>query len=114
MIAAIAESFPDATHMLCQWHLHKKILMRVTKTFGDAWNQAWFALLNASTETEYYGAEADLLFLEPTDISESLFEYIHKEWLKDDNNKNSSEPGPTTIFISVTKPHLLEKAHIGN
>lgn len=89
LIAAIEEVIPgEAIYMLCQWHIHKNILMHVTKAFGDdvedmaKWNQAWFAVLNASTEVEYLAAEEDLLFLEPTDTPEPLFD-VHKEWLKD-------------------------------
>ena len=95
LIAAIDEVFPYANHMLCQWHLHKNILMHVTKAFGDdaegmaAWNQAWFVLLNALTEAEYLAAEEALLFLESIDSAEALFEYVQKEWLQDDNKKNS-------------------------
>ena len=84
-IAAIKEVFPLANHMLCQWHVQKNILTRITRAFqNDAegmaqWNQTWFAVVNAFTEAEFLPAEDALLFLEPTDSFESLFEYVHKE-----------------------------------
>lgn len=93
LIAAIEEVFPLANHMLCQWNLHKNVFMRVTKAFGNdadgmaKWNQAWFAVLNASTETEYIAAADKLLFLKPVGSAESLFEYVHKEWLTSDNKE---------------------------
>ena len=93
LIAAIGEVFPLANHMLCQWHVHKNILTRVTKAFQDdaegmaRWNQAWFAVLNASTESEFLAAEDALLFLEPTDSSEPLFKYVHREWLQGNSKK---------------------------
>lgn len=93
LIAAISKFFSRVSHMLCQWHIHKNILMQVTKAFGDdvegmaKRNQAWFAVLNAFTKAEYYVAEDALLFLELMDSPESLFQYIHKEWLQGDNKK---------------------------
>lgn len=45
----------------------------------NSWNQAWFTLLNAPTEAEYLAAEEALLFLEPIDSTEALFEYVQKK-----------------------------------
>lgn len=58
--------------------------MRISKAFGGGvegmvrWDQAWLAVLGASTETEDIVVEGDFFSLEPSDSPEPLFEYMRE------------------------------------
>ncbi len=87
LINAIHTVFPDATHMLCQWHMYKNINSKVNKVFvGDPegakiWRTAWYRVLEASTKAEFIAADDALEEMEQVEWKEPLYQYVYNEYL---------------------------------
>jgi transposase-like protein len=58
LINSLANSFPDAHHMLCVWHIQKNILSKGTKLIARdvQWKemlQYWMNIVKLSTQTDF-------------------------------------------------------------
>lgn len=58
LMSALSEVFPDASCLLCRWHISKNILARQRTAFqtSEAWqefNQAWNQLVSTTVITDY-------------------------------------------------------------
>ena len=52
LMNAIERIFPDATHLLCRWHINKNVLAKCKKLLGtkdqwDVFNSAWNMLMQS-------------------------------------------------------------------
>lgn len=95
LIAGLEQAMPASYHILCVWHINKNILARATKFFStpeeiQAWMDLWYKVCQAPTLAEYEQARVELETADPArirDHRESLFEYVHREYLANGNNE---------------------------
>jgi len=82
LMNAIAQVFPNSTHMLCTWHIEKNILTHASRLIKDqdlVHNilRHWARLIEISTPSEFYSSFSRFSAIYPRDF----VEYVEKTWI---------------------------------
>ncbi|XP_058181225.1 PKS-NRPS hybrid synthetase cheA-like [Rhododendron vialii] len=83
LMNAIAHVFPQATNLLCRWHIGKNVLAKCRKMFDDKmWEEficSWGLIVLSSSVTQY---EERLCVLKRNfEMVPAALEYVEKNWL---------------------------------
>ncbi|XP_028068917.1 uncharacterized protein LOC114271500 [Camellia sinensis] len=112
LMNAIENTFPNAGHLLCRWHINKNVLAKCKKMFGtkkkwDKFNTAWNYLVLSSIE-EKYNDHLAILHEDFNNYSEAI--KVESAHARLNSQLGSSQ---TTFEISFQKIHcLLKLQHI--
>ncbi|XP_028102309.1 PKS-NRPS hybrid synthetase CHGG_01239-like [Camellia sinensis] len=104
LMNAIDNTFPNARHLLCRWHINKNVLTKCKKMFEtkekmDKFNTVWNYLILSSTEKEYNDHLATL-HKDFNNYPEAI-KYVTMSWLNPYQEK----------FITI---HIDMCMHFGN
>jgi len=82
LMNAIAQVFPNSTHMLCTWHIEKNILTNASQLIKDqdlVHNilSHWAKLIRISTPSKIYSSFSRFSAI----YSRDFMEYVEKTWI---------------------------------
>ncbi|XP_028057844.1 PKS-NRPS hybrid synthetase CHGG_01239-like [Camellia sinensis] len=114
LMNAIDNTFPNARHLLCRWHINKNVLTKCKKMFEtkekwDKFNTAWNYLILSSTEEEYNDHLATL-HKDFSNYPEAI-KYVTVSWLNPYQEKFIAVHTDMCMHFGNVTTNRVESAH---
>ncbi|KAG1112201.1 hypothetical protein G6F42_014808 [Rhizopus arrhizus] len=125
LLNALKTELPEAKHLLCRWHISKKVLSHIPKVFNGLEKDSvetilvnWNHMVSSHTQQDYASNLAALITNLPkknnqgTVYGPSLFEkYLRSTWLNGHKEKFVSAWTDMFTHPGTTFPSRIEGAH---
>ncbi|XP_052193761.1 uncharacterized protein LOC127802110 [Diospyros lotus] len=114
LINAIHKVFPNATTLLCRWHISKNVLANCKKFFDrkETWEKfilGWQLVMFASTENEYERRLHDLTV--EYHINDNALDYVRNAWLNNYKEKFVAAWTNKIMHFGNVTTNRAESAH---
>lgn len=114
LMNAISTVFPNATHLLCRWHISRNVLAKCKKFFlrkeiCDRFIMGWNVLLFSAIKEEYFQNLASLNHKFSTYLD--VLEYIRSNWLDVYRDRFVAAWTDRWMYFKTTTMNRIESVH---